>query len=194
MCRRRSGRRGRRWRPRSDARELRGHVLDVAVDLLVRDGVGAFTTRRIAREAETSLPAVYELFGDKAGLVREISVRGFQRLRAEFDALSEHPRPRAPLYRFRTDPRRRHRHRTRADRTRPGARRCSSILLRTSQIRVGRAARSTRPQLRRAASRAPRRAGTRRRSRPNRHRPAAERAPPRRSRASAGSGSFRPAR
>lgn len=85
--------------PRAKQRtpQLRDHVLDVAVDLLVRDGVDAFTTRRIAREANTSLPAVYELFGDKTGLVREIFFRGFHQLRAEFDTLTDTDDPRADL-------------------------------------------------------------------------------------------------
>jgi AcrR family transcriptional regulator len=85
--------------PRAKQRtpQLRDHVLEVAIELLVRDGVEAFTTRRIAREANTSLPAVYELFGDKTGLVRQIFFRGFHQLRVEFDALAETDDPRADL-------------------------------------------------------------------------------------------------
>jgi len=68
--------------PRAKQRtpELRDRVLDAAVAVLVSEGVGGFTTRRIAQEADTSLPAVYELFGDKAGLVREVFFGGFRRL------------------------------------------------------------------------------------------------------------------
>jgi len=44
---------------------LRDHVLSVAVGLLAREGVAGFTARSVAREAQTSTPAVYELFGDK---------------------------------------------------------------------------------------------------------------------------------
>ncbi len=55
-------------------------MLQVAVATLARDGVAAFTTRRVAEEAETSTPAVYELFGDKAGLVREVFFEGFRAL------------------------------------------------------------------------------------------------------------------
>ena len=51
---------------------LRDRVLQVAVELLVRDGPDGFTTRKVAEGAATSTPAVYELFGDKAGLVRAI--------------------------------------------------------------------------------------------------------------------------
>jgi AcrR family transcriptional regulator len=53
----------------------------------------------VARDAETSAPAVYELFGDKAGLVREIFFEGFRRLRRRFDALADTADPRADLVR-----------------------------------------------------------------------------------------------
>lgn len=59
---------------------LRDHVLQVAVDLLARSGVAGFTTRKVARGAATSTPAVYELFGDRAGLVRGVFFEGFRLL------------------------------------------------------------------------------------------------------------------
>jgi len=43
-------------------------MLQVAVATLTAEGAGGLTTRRIAEQARTSTPAVYELFGDKAGL------------------------------------------------------------------------------------------------------------------------------
>ena len=68
--------------PRAKQRtpELRDRVLSVAVDILSAEGVSGFTTRRVAERAGTSLPAVYELFTDKAGLVREVYFEGFRRL------------------------------------------------------------------------------------------------------------------
>jgi AcrR family transcriptional regulator len=77
--------------PRAKQRtpELRDHVLDVAMGLLARDGAAGFTTRSIAREAATSTPAVYELFGDKSGLLREIFFEGFRRLRNQLEALAD---------------------------------------------------------------------------------------------------------
>jgi AcrR family transcriptional regulator len=68
--------------PRAKQRtpELRGRVLAAALALLATDGVGALTTRAVAQAAGTSVPAVYELFGDKAGLVREMFFTGFRRL------------------------------------------------------------------------------------------------------------------
>lgn len=72
-------------------------MLRVAVDMLTRDGVAGFTTRRVAERAATSTPAVYELFGDKAGLVREVFFEGFRLLRRRFDQLDEFGDPVADL-------------------------------------------------------------------------------------------------
>jgi AcrR family transcriptional regulator len=85
--------------PRAKQRtpELRDQVLLHAVDLLARDGVAGFTARRIAREAATSTPAVYELFGDKAGLLREVFFAGFRLLRQRLDELPHTGDPRADL-------------------------------------------------------------------------------------------------
>lgn len=68
--------------PRAKQRtpELRDRLLLAALDTLATAGVAGFTTRRVAQNADTSVPAVYELFGDKAGLVREIFFEGFRRL------------------------------------------------------------------------------------------------------------------
>lgn len=76
---------------------LRDHVLNVALATLAAEGVAGFTTRRVAEQAQTSTPAVYELFGDKAGLVREVFFEGFRLLRRRFGELAESPDPRADL-------------------------------------------------------------------------------------------------
>jgi AcrR family transcriptional regulator len=85
--------------PRTKQRtpELRERVLQVAVDLLTQDGVVGFTTRKVAQGADTSTPAVYELFGDKAGLVREVFFEGFRKLRRELEQLQPSDDPRADL-------------------------------------------------------------------------------------------------
>ncbi len=82
--------------PRAKQRtpELRDRVLAVAVETLVSEGIAGFTTRRVAERAETSLPAVYELFDDKAGLIRAVFFEGFRRLG---DALAELPATDDPL-------------------------------------------------------------------------------------------------
>jgi AcrR family transcriptional regulator len=85
--------------PRAKQRtpELRDHVLSVAMGLLAQEGVAGFTTRNVARAAGTSTPAVYELFGDKGGLVRAVFFEGFRRLRARLGTLRETGDPRADL-------------------------------------------------------------------------------------------------
>ncbi len=55
-------------------------MLHVALATLAAEGVTGFTTRKVAQQAQTSTPAVYELFGDKAGLVREVFFEGFRLL------------------------------------------------------------------------------------------------------------------
>ena len=56
--------------PRAKQRtpELRDRLLEVAIATLSEEGIARFTTRRVAERAGTSVPAVYELFDDKAGL------------------------------------------------------------------------------------------------------------------------------
>jgi AcrR family transcriptional regulator len=87
--------------PRAKQRtgQLREHIVQVAVAMLATDGVGAFTTRKVAEQAHTSPPAVYELFGDKAGLVREVFFAGFRLLGDCFGRLRESDDPRADLLR-----------------------------------------------------------------------------------------------
>jgi AcrR family transcriptional regulator len=87
--------------PRAKQRtgQLREHILQAAVAMLSADGVGGFTTRKVAERAQTSPPAVYELFGDKAGLVREVFFEGFRLLGDRFGRLPESDDPRADLLR-----------------------------------------------------------------------------------------------
>ena len=86
-------------RAKQRTQELRDHILHVAVVTLGSEGVAGFTTRKVAHGAETSTPAVYELFGDKAGLVREVFFEGFRLLRRRFDQLEESDDPRVDLVR-----------------------------------------------------------------------------------------------
>jgi AcrR family transcriptional regulator len=85
--------------PRTKQRtpELRARLLDSAVDLLAREGSAGFTTRSIARAADTSPPAVYELFGDRGGLIRAVFFEGFRLLGIQLAALEEFDDPRADL-------------------------------------------------------------------------------------------------
>ncbi len=71
--------------PRAKQRtpELRDRLLEVAIATLSEEGIARFTTRRVAERAGTSVPAVYELFDDKAGLVRAMFFEGFRLLGGE---------------------------------------------------------------------------------------------------------------
>jgi AcrR family transcriptional regulator len=84
-------------RPKQRTPELRDRLLEVAMDVLEAEGVRGLTTRRVAGDAGTSTAAVYELFGDKAGLVRQVFFEGFRRLKVRFDALPTTDDPLADL-------------------------------------------------------------------------------------------------
>ncbi len=76
---------------------MRDKVLQAAIEMLTSDGLAGFTARRVAEEANTSTPAVYELFGDKAGLVREMFFEGFRMLHRRLQQLEASDDPRADL-------------------------------------------------------------------------------------------------
>lgn len=86
--------------PRTKQRtpELYDRVLAAAADLLAEQGAAGLTARSLAARAETSAPALYELFGDKGGVVRALYVEGFRRLGAELAALPETEDPVADLW------------------------------------------------------------------------------------------------
>ena len=87
-------------RPKQRTPELRDEVLRAAVGVIATEGVAGFTTRRVAAEASTSTPAVYELFGDKAGLVRAVFFEGFRQLGRRLTAVAPSEDPRADLVRL----------------------------------------------------------------------------------------------
>jgi AcrR family transcriptional regulator len=76
-------------RPKQRTPELRDQVLKVAVSTLNQDGLSGFTTRRVAQQAGTSVPAIYELFDDKSGLVRAVFFEGFRMLGHQLLAVPE---------------------------------------------------------------------------------------------------------
>ena len=88
--------------PRAKQRtpELRDHLLEVAIATLSEEGIARFTTRRVAERAGTSVPAVYELFHDKAGLVRAMFFEGFRLLGAELAKVPATDDPLADLERL----------------------------------------------------------------------------------------------
>jgi AcrR family transcriptional regulator len=84
-------------RPKQRTPQLRDRVVQAAVDTLTAAGVAGFTTRKVAEGAGTSTPAVYELFGDKAGLVREMFFEGFRMLYRRLDELAATGDPRTDM-------------------------------------------------------------------------------------------------
>ncbi len=74
-------------RPRQRTPELRERIVVVAQATLAQRGVAGFTTKQIAEDADTSVPSIYELFGDKSGLIRELFVVGFQQLAGALSAV-----------------------------------------------------------------------------------------------------------
>ena len=87
-------------RPKQRTPQLRERVLQVAVSTLNQDGLSGLTTRRVAQRAGTSVPAVYELFGDKAGLLRAVFFEGFRMLCRQLLAISESDDPVADVQRL----------------------------------------------------------------------------------------------
>ncbi|HEX3591703.1 MAG TPA: TetR/AcrR family transcriptional regulator [Pseudonocardiaceae bacterium] len=74
-----------RLKQRTDTLRERGVASALAV--LAEDGVTGLTTRTVARRADASVPAIYEVFGDKAGLIREVFFEGFRMLGDDLAAL-----------------------------------------------------------------------------------------------------------
>lgn len=84
-------------RPKQRTDELRGRILETALEVLADDGPASVTTRRVAERAATSPPAIYELFDDKTGLIRALFFEGFRRLDATLQALATTGEPIADL-------------------------------------------------------------------------------------------------
>lgn len=78
-----------RLKQRTDALRERG--LASAMAVLAEEGVAGLTTRTVARRANASLPAIYEVFGDKAGIVRSVFFEGFRILADDLSALPPNP-------------------------------------------------------------------------------------------------------
>jgi AcrR family transcriptional regulator len=85
-------------RPKQRTPELRDRMVAAAAGLLAEKGVAGLTARSLAARAGTSAPAIYELFGDKAGVVRELYFEGFRQLSGELGASAESSDPLADVW------------------------------------------------------------------------------------------------
>jgi AcrR family transcriptional regulator len=74
-------------RPRVHDDALRVRLIETAARLLADEGPAALSTRRIAREADTSTTAIYTLLGSKEQVVRAMYLEGFRRLAARQNAV-----------------------------------------------------------------------------------------------------------
>ncbi|MEY2421989.1 MAG: hypothetical protein QOI95_2056 [Acidimicrobiaceae bacterium] len=74
-------------RPKLRTTDLHELLLERAIALLEQEGPTAVRARNVASAARTSTAALYELFGDKAGLVRAIFYEGFAMLADRLDGV-----------------------------------------------------------------------------------------------------------
>lgn len=84
-------------RPKTRNDEVQAQLLASALDLLNEGGPAAIRARKVADAAGTSTGALYELFGDKAGLVRALFAEGFSLLEKRESALAATADPRSNL-------------------------------------------------------------------------------------------------
>ncbi|WP_199440238.1 TetR/AcrR family transcriptional regulator [Umezawaea beigongshangensis] len=66
---------------------VRRQIIDVATDILERDGVHAVSTRSVAAAAGVRAASLYQLFGDKDGLLTALAVHAFEVYLAEKNTL-----------------------------------------------------------------------------------------------------------
>jgi AcrR family transcriptional regulator len=73
-------------RSRTPSAEVERELLSAAEAVLVREGPAGLTVRAVASEAGIAPMSVYNRFGGKDGLVDELLIKGFDRLRASIEA------------------------------------------------------------------------------------------------------------
>jgi AcrR family transcriptional regulator len=78
--------RSRRAAERAATREL---IIETALGLLEREGIGALTMRRVATDMEYTAPIVYQHFVSKDALVVELVAHGYQMLAAAQQSVTD---------------------------------------------------------------------------------------------------------
>lgn len=81
----------------TDREQPRQRVIEAAADLLAREGRDAVTTRAVAVAAGLQPPAIYRLFGDKAGLLDAVAEYGFASFLAAKEAKRAGQAPQDPV-------------------------------------------------------------------------------------------------
>ena len=80
-------------RPKQRTEGIRERGVATALAVLTDEGVPGLTARNVAYRAGTSVPAIYEVFGDKAGLIREVFFEGFRLLGEQLAEVPPSPDP-----------------------------------------------------------------------------------------------------
>ena len=75
------------------ARDPRREILDAASSLLYEGGSEGLTIRRLALRCGYTAPAIYHIFGDKAGLLDALLREAIDELIGRIDKLPDHPEP-----------------------------------------------------------------------------------------------------
>ncbi len=78
-------------------RDPRREILGAASALLYEGGADGLTIRRLALRCGYTAPAIYHIFGDKAGLLDAILREAIDELIERIDQVPEHPEPRERL-------------------------------------------------------------------------------------------------
>src|SRR4051794_34357538 len=73
--------------PKEHGAQTRAALLAAAAELLHEEGPGAVSVRRVAAAVGTSTRAVYSLFHDKEGLLRELSVDVAETMRRHHESV-----------------------------------------------------------------------------------------------------------
>lgn len=87
-------------RAKQRTKDLHERGVTTALAVLAEEGVTGLTTRNVAKRADASVPAVYEVFGDKSGLIREVFFEGFRMLGAALEAIPPADNPLKSLARL----------------------------------------------------------------------------------------------
>jgi AcrR family transcriptional regulator len=79
------------------ARDPRREILDAASALLYEGGADGLTIRRLALRCGYTAPAIYHIFGDKAGLLDALLRESIDELIGRIDKVPDHPEPKERL-------------------------------------------------------------------------------------------------
>lgn len=72
---------------RESREELRDAMTDTAERVIVAEGVGALTARRLASELDIAVGTTYNVFKDMSGLIEEVNARTIARISDEISAV-----------------------------------------------------------------------------------------------------------